>query len=35
MEKGEEINFGDRSWRVIQTGFEPVTHSLEGCCSIH
>ena len=20
---------------VIQTGFEPVTHSLEGCCSIH
>gem|GEM_PF-6956145 len=19
---------------VIQTGFEPVTHSLEGCCSI-
>ena len=19
---------------VIRTGFEPVTHSLEGCCSI-
>jgi hypothetical protein len=23
------------SWKVaIPTGFEPVTHSLEGCCSI-
>ena len=21
-------------WRVIPSGFEPETHSLEGCCSI-
>jgi hypothetical protein len=29
------FNYGTySSYPVIPTGFEPVTHSLEGCCSI-
>ena len=32
--KGDFINNDKIPALVIQTGFEPVTHSLEGCCSI-
>ena len=36
--KDEKTKKGDNPWlspfKVIEEGFEPSTHSLEGCCSI-
>ena len=33
-EKSHLIRWLSSDFLVIQAGFEPTTHSLEGCCSI-
>ena len=33
-EKSHPIRWLRSNFPVIQAGFEPTTHSLEGCCSI-